>query len=378
MPIGLFNNLYEPYHRGGAEVIVNKMATKLIAAGQKVFIVTTRPQEKAKQKELEKDITNRSNYNIYYLNSSFYNLAQHPPLWRLIWQISNLFNIRKYWQIKKILLKEKPELVITHNLMGLSFLVPHLLKKLKIKQQHFLHDIQLLHPSGLMLYGQEKKISTWPAKIYQILTRLLFASPAKIISPSSWLLKEHEQRGFFKNSLREIQPFSWLENITTDEPSVNIQSKTNPLQDEHFAEKKVKLPSPIFLFVGQIESHKGILLLISAFKKIPQASAQLIIVGDGHELPAAQEAASDDLRIKFMGRLNGDDLKKVMASADCLVVPSLCYENSPTIIYEAQNAGLKIIAAALGGIPEIISDPNRLFKAGDEFDLLEKLKNFSN
>ena len=53
------------------------------------------------------------------------------------------------------------------------------------------------------------------------------------------------------------------------------------------------------------------------------------------------------------------------------VVPSICYENSPTVIYEASLVGVPVIASNIGGIPELVveGESGLLVKPGDEQDL---------
>lgn len=349
MKIALVNNLYFPYNRGGAEQVVFKMAEDFRALGNEVFIITTRPKKitarrPGKNTEQINDESNQGGEKIYYFPSGYYNLAERSLLWRNFWQLTNILNLKKYLALKSLLKSERPDLVITHNLMGLGFSLPRLLRKLKIKHEHFLHDIQLIHPSGLIFYGQEKKIDSLSAKIYQILTRYLFSSPAKIISPSRWLLERHQERGFFKNSPTEVRPFKKLEKSS----NLNESTKKNQLKK--------------FLFVGQIEYHKGIFLLIEAFKKTSNSNLSLTIVGDGQKLEQAQSAAAGDERINFLGRVNFEEAQKIIKNHEALIVPSLCYENSPTIIYEAKNNGLIIIASNLGGIPELLEANDYLFK----------------
>jgi len=353
MNIGVFHNLYGEFSRGGAETAVEMALRDLRADGHQVFLITTKPRG---AKPLAPSVP--ADLKIYYLDSKFYNLAEISITARLFWHLSNIFSWQKYQKIKKILATEKPDLVITHNLMGLGFLTPPAIRSLKIKQAHFLHDIQLLHPSGLMLWGQEKKIDSLGAKIYQILTRALFASPAKVISPSAWLLELHKQHGFFKDSEYEIRPFVW--------------PKTEPIISRQSARGKN------FLFIGQIEEQKGIFLLINAFKKIiaPDCRLTVAIRGGGQKIAAAKKSAADDKRIEFLGPLSYEETEKLKAVSDCLIVPSLCYENSPTTIYGARAAGLPVIAAAIGGIPEIVGPSDTLFRPGDENDLREKMTRF--
>lgn len=339
MKIALLNNLYSPYARGGAEQVVARALEELRAAGQTVFLITTRPRNpKQRNPELEKKIAGED--QVYYLSSGYYNLATYPTGVRLVWQILNLFNLRKYYQIKKILRAEKPDLVYTHNLMGLGFLTPILLRHLKIRQQHYLHDVQALHPSGLLIYRQEKKIFGLAARIYQAATRFLFGSPEKIISPSAWLLKQHQDRNFFPRSLSEIKKTD----LKSDCPNPPLK------------------PWKKFIFVGQIENHKGIFLLLKAFKNIPEPGISLTIVGDGQAWAQAREQAGNDARVRFLGRQTLTEVQKILGQHQALIIPSICYENAPTIVPLAQARGLGIIASDLGGLPEMLRPSDYLFK----------------
>jgi glycosyltransferase involved in cell wall biosynthesis len=375
MKIALFHNLYGEFSHGGAETVVRLMAEKLASEGQEIFLITTKPRGQAGKPrgqagkprgQAEPTSTvGADGLKIYYLNSYFYNLSDFSPFARAGWQIGNLLSGRKYWQIKKILNAEKPDLAITHNLMGLGWLTPVVIRRQKIRHEHFLHDIQLLHPSGLMLWGKEKIIDDLATRIYQALTRACFASPAKVISPSAWLLKMHKERKFFKNSEMAVEPFAWpAETVLSNVPlsAAETTVKTNSARN--------------FLFIGQIEKQKGVFLLIKAFKKInnPDLSLTFAIRGGGQEIAAAKELAASDSRIRFLGPLSYGETENIKTASDCLIVPSLCYENSPTTIYGAHASGLPIIAANIGGIPEIMGENDKLFEPGSEEDLKEKIE----
>lgn len=357
MKIAILHNLYGQYARGGAENVVRLMINERQAVGDEIFLMTTAPDRTRVE-------TETNGLKIYYLKSNFFNLAKWPILGRFIWQVANLFSFRHAEKIKKILTDEKPDLVITHNLMGLGFLTPGAIRELSLKHEHILHDIQLLHPSGLLIWGRERSLDGLGAKIYQALTRSLFASPAKVSSPSHWLLELHKARGFFPHSETEIRP---LRLRMKDGRTTTI--KTAPPAGPVVAKTSLKN----LLFVGQIEEHKGVLFLIQTFKKIADPSLRLRVVGDGEKLNEARALANGDNRIEFLGRLTNERTRALMAESDCLVVPSLCYENSPTVIYEAQAVGLPVLAAALGGIPEILSARDRSFRPGEEADLIKNI-----
>jgi len=78
--------------------------------------------------------------------------------------------------------------------------------------------------------------------------------------------------------------------------------------------------------------------------------------------------------IEFKGRIPNEEVKRLMPAFDCLVVPSLCHENSPTVIYEAASLGLAVIASRIGGISELVRDLGGiLFVPGSRTDLARKL-----
>jgi len=102
---------------------------------------------------------------------------------------------------------------------------------------------------------------------------------------------------------------------------------------------------------------------------------KLIIVGVGSALREAQQLAGNNSQIEFMGYVPNQELGQIFALADATVVPSLCYENSPTVIFESLSYGVPVLAARIGGIEFIKDDYNGFtFEAGDEADLLRVLK----
>jgi glycosyltransferase involved in cell wall biosynthesis len=338
MKIAILNNIFFPYERGGAEKIVTSQITSLQQAGHEIFLITTKPHGAS-------PLETNTDFPIYRFDSQYFGLGGWPLFLRPAWQLVNLLSGRKYLKIKKLLAEQKPDLVISHNLMGLGFMIPLAIRQLNIPHEHWLHDIQLLHPSGLMMLGKEKDVDSLLARFYQRLTRYFFSSPARIISPSHWLMSEHINRGFFVDSEQKVT------HLGPDK----IPARTGSDQ-----------PNKVFLFVGQIEKHKGIFHLLSAWQKTTSPHRRLIVIGDGQKLNAARKVAARDGRISFCGRLNQAEIKTAMASASWLVVPSLCYENFPTVITEAHASGLPVIAAHIGGIPEMLQASDKSYPAGSE------------
>ncbi len=369
MKIAVINNLYPPFNRGGAEKIAYRQVDELKRQGHQVFVITSRPLFKRFN-------LSARDYKIYYFYPwnifSIFNLNKFPWLLRAFWRLIDIFNLTAYWRVKKILRQERPDAVYAHNLTGLSYLLPRLFKKMKIKHVQFIHDVALIHPSGLLFYGRERL--GFLNKFYLTLTKYLFGSPDEVIFPSQWIKKYYESYGFFPHSRRQaIKNFSFK-------------------QTDLLTDKKLKANGRInFLYLGQIEKHKGILFLIRAFNALPpefHKYSTLSVLGDGRALAQAKKIAASNSAVKFYGHQPPDKVKKFFEQSDYLIVSSLCYENSPTVIFEALSAGVPVIASALGGIPELVSPGlnGYLFKPDEEAVLTELLKkifykhfkNFSN
>lgn len=366
MKFAVISNLYPPLMRGGAEVIAAHEAEGLKAAWQHVFVISSKPRQikiggfniKVDNNLVWQDEVNGvSIYRINPLNIYYYlDDYKFPKIIRLLWHLFDIFNFWSYFKVKKILEEEKPEVVITHNLMGLGFLIPRLIKNLGIKHVHTLHDVQLVTPSGLIIRGQEK---AWPHRFSDILgygklMRKLWGSPDIVISPSRWLLDFYQQRDFFSKSRKIVLP------NPVDEP-IDILKKATPNLE--------------LLYLGQINKAKGVLDLIKAVRQLNLPHLRLHMVGLGTDLNLAKAAAQGDRRIIWHGWLPHEKLAPILQQMDVLVVPSLCYENSPTVIYEALSLGLPVLASNIGGVAELIKGGINgwIFPAGDFLQLSQKI-----
>jgi glycosyltransferase involved in cell wall biosynthesis len=370
MRICLINNLYKPFSRGGADRITSLIADELIMAGHNVFIITTRPYF-SKHK-----LTDKTTEKIYYLPSLFNNLQKIPLFLRFFWHIYNALDVRICWRIKKIISREKADLIIANNLMGLSQLLPLLSSRIGIPYVQILHDIQLLHPSGLMFYGEENKLSSWSAFLWQKFNRYLCSKVNLVITPSQWLLDTYKQYGFFVK-----QPSLVLPNPQA--PIISEQDKA-PLENSSIQNNNDKLnntsqPKTIdFLYVGEISYHKGVPFLIEVFLK-NKLKVNLTLIGEGQSFTKLKKQCLGYNNINFLGWKKNQAVKELMKQARCLILPSLCYENSPTVIYEAASNELPIIASRIGGIPELIQKTGGLlFTPGSEKELLSLINHCYN
>jgi glycosyltransferase involved in cell wall biosynthesis len=129
-----------------------------------------------------------------------------------------------------------------------------------------------------------------------------------------------------------------------------------------------------FLYAGRLAPEKGILTLLAAAERF--RGAAIHIAGDG-ELRGEVAARAEGLpHVTLHGHLAQDEVARLQRGALAVVVPSEWYENLPLAILEAFAAGKPAVAAAVGGIPELVRDGETgiLFAPGDAAGLARALE----
>jgi len=130
-----------------------------------------------------------------------------------------------------------------------------------------------------------------------------------------------------------------------------------------------------FGYIGTIALHKGVHVLVSAFKKVLSSGALLRVHGSTHQHPdyamKTLRLAQEDKRIQFLPPFDIVSLPTIMKEISVLVVPSIYYENYPLVLLIALAYRVPIIASRIGGIPEVVQDGTNgfLFEPGDSNQL---------
>lgn len=130
------------------------------------------------------------------------------------------------------------------------------------------------------------------------------------------------------------------------------------------------------------KGHQDVLRALAALARDDRsAPPRVVIVGSGPE-EARLKAYARDLgvegHVEFRSFVPYDEMPRIFASASCLVLASL-----PTVYWEEQfgmvlaegmAAGLPIVAARSGAIPEVVGDAGLFFPPGDWAALAESLQ----
>lgn len=143
-------------------------------------------------------------------------------------------------------------------------------------------------------------------------------------------------------------------------PSGRVQVARNGVDLERFrpgdaatARRQLALPADarLLLGVGRLVAGKGFGDCAAALAALPD-DVQLVLVGDGPERARIQAAAPPG-RVHCLGNRSPDEVAQCYRAADLLVLPSR-REGWPNVVTEALASGLRVVASAVGGVPEML------------------------
>ena len=202
--------------------------------------------------------------------------------------------------------------------------------------------------------------------------------PRRVIVPSAFLARRmtHEFP-FLHNRLQVIAPGLPLSPVAQDRPAQSAGQAA--VSDLPVASRSPRQPLRI-VYVGALAPHKGPHVLIDALTGIPAARVHASLYGP--EL-ASRQAYVDQLRqsaaglsVHWAGVYDRSELQAILAAHDVLVMPSICEETFSLVTREALQAGLPVIAARHGALPEVVEDGRNglLFEPENAGDLRHCLR----
>jgi glycosyltransferase involved in cell wall biosynthesis len=357
------------YLRGGSERYLFDLSKLLEAKGHRVIPFSMQ------------DARNQpSRYESFFIKAVNVNQFSLKNI------VKSFYNYDAVRRLKRLIAAEKPDIAHLHNIANhLSPAIIGVLYKNKIKIVQTLHDYKLICPNRQLFSRNEICFQCCGQKFYHCLTRKCIQnSYAKSFLGMleaychSKFLKTNEMIDLF------IAPSQYMKDVCLRfgirEEKIQVMPNfitddfLNPLPEESADKNK----DDYFLYFGRLSKEKGVDVLCAAMKRY-SGKTKLKIVGAGPEYNNLKKLITEkkiSLKVKLSGPKYGLELKEIIAGAKAVIMPSLWPENSPYSLIEALAMGKIVIASDIGGIPEIIQDRVNgfLFKAGDERDLLDKIR----
>ena len=122
---------------------------------------------------------------------------------------------------------------------------------------------------------------------------------------------------------------------------------------------------PLLMAVGSLDRHRGYDVLLDAVRawRGLDPAPLLVIVGEGPLRAELQgRIEKEGLPVRLVG--HRDDVSELLGAADLALLPSR-WESRSVFAQEALHARVPLIAAAVGGVPELVGDAAELVPHGD-------------
>jgi glycosyltransferase involved in cell wall biosynthesis len=114
------------------------------------------------------------------------------------------------------------------------------------------------------------------------------------------------------------------------------------------------------LFLAKVSHHKGIMILLDAFRKVHQTfpDVKLVVAGAGPEMELAHAAAAmigDGSAVRFVGRVERKDVQFYMQNCTVFCLPSFGEAFGMSVL-EAMACGRSVVVTNDGGLRHIVTD----------------------
>lgn len=346
---------YIPEHIGGTELYTRWLVRALQERGHDVAIFH-------RQFNATKDLTFREEDGIRVWSAWTGNLS---PKQRFV---ASFHDPKMIQLFEEVLATYKPELVHVEHLMGLPIAVLNILRRRKIPYVITLWDFWWICANAQLLtnYSQEicdgprgymncaccalariERTELWPAipalaGIFAwrgYLLRMVMRHAAALIAPTPFVYHWYADHNAPSDSLCLLEP--GLEPV--QERSSNKREPARPLR---------------FAYIGGLSWQKGVHVLLDAFSDV-KGAWELWIAGDETVAPEYvaelhNRAASQTVR--FLGKLDRNQVWETLSQVDVVLVSSLWYETFSFIISEAFAMGVPVVASDLGPLADRVHD----------------------
>ncbi|HOX24689.1 MAG TPA: glycosyltransferase family 4 protein [Candidatus Krumholzibacteria bacterium] len=238
--------------------------------------------------------------------------------------------------------RTRPDVVHTNTIVGMSAAVWEAARARGVPVVHTLRDYHLLCPRTTLQRssGAQCAGGPLPCQMLRYLKRRHTDGVSLVTAPSRYVLDRHAAFGFFREIRREVVP--------------------NACEGEPPAYREPPAGSRRGLFLGQLDHHKGVGVLLAALRSVladPPPDFGFDFAGRG-PLQADVEAfaAGHPDRVRFHGMVQGDAKQALLRDCAFVVVPSVWHDNFPRTLLDAYMHGRPVIGSRRGGIPEVVRD----------------------
>jgi glycosyltransferase involved in cell wall biosynthesis len=280
-------------------------------------------------------------------------------------------------KIERIIEREKPDVAHLHNIyhhLSPSILGP--LRKHSIPTVMTLHDYKVVCPAYTLYTGGQACERCRGGKFASAVFRR--CSKGRL-GRSALLAAEAYLHGPVLRSYKKVDLFLSPSRFLLDKVrEMGFDRPAAVVPNVFFAGRFLPATSASgrrIVYAGRLTQEKGVATFLRAVRDIP---SEVRIIGTGPDEAKLREiaAGAGSASIRFLGHLPFPELLDEIRDSLFVVCPSEWYENLPYAVLEAFALGKPVVAARIGGLPELVRDGETglFFEPGDAEEMKLRMK----
>ena len=307
----------------------------------------------------EMQMLKKYGHHVVFYSRKNSELNEMSKFQKLFLPVNTIFNFRTYRDIKRIIKREKIDIVHVHNTLNLiSPSVYYAALSLGVPVVQTVHNFRLLCP-GATFYRDghicedcvEKGL--WCAIKHNCYRNSKWQTLACVINT-----RFHRMIGIYgKINYICLTDFNRekllkLGQIKADKVFVkpNFVESTQPFIP---GEKRKNQ----FVFSGRLDKLKGIDLLLRVWNKMGEQAPKLIVCGTGPmEEWCRRFVEKNKMNVELRGFVPNEDVREILANSKALILPTRLYEGFPMSIVEAFSNGTPVLCSDIGNCNCIVEN----------------------
>jgi glycosyltransferase involved in cell wall biosynthesis len=344
---------YLPEHVGGTELYTQAIAHELAGRGHEIAVFS--PSDRSAS-----GLNSRRDENVTVWSA---NVGPITPLRRFLARYTDSSLPAAF---AGVLERFSPDIVHVQHMMGLPSAVAGMIRQAGVPYVITLWDFWWRCANAQLLTNYSERICSGPSPTYfncahcaiaraghpNLLPALPVVAPimarrnaglepvinaaARLIAPTEFVRRWYMEHGIPAGNLVVLPP------ALSYAPAVRGNDEPRPFR---------------IAYVGGLSFQKGVHVLVEACAGLAGA-AELWIAGDETADPAYTQRLKQlsGGNVRFLGRLERQQVWEALAQVDIVAVPALWYETYSFLVSEAFVAGAPVLASRLGPLADRVRD----------------------
>lgn len=284
-----------------------------------------------------------------------------------------IYNIRTVIDIKRIIKKEKIDIVHVHNTLSLiSPSVYYAANSCGVPVVQTIHNFRLLCPAATF-YRDEHicedcvKHGLRYAIKYKCYRKSRMQTLICVLNT-----KIHRITGIYGKinyiCLTEFNKEKILQLKQIKQEKVFVKPNFVENTNEFIPNEK---RANQYVFAGRLDKLKGIDILLEAWKQMGNIAPKLIICGNGPMENWCKKFITDnDINSELRGFVTNSEVRKIISNSKALILPTQLYEGFPMSIVEAYSVGTPVICPNFGNAGNLVEESVTGYKFKNKEDLV--------